>query len=153
MKYTTPFGPIWLAASDKGITEVAFEPLPESENNLLLQQASQQLSEYFTGTRRHFELPLDYQGTAFQEAAWQGLLTIPYGTTWNYQELATAIGRPKAIRAVGQANRRNPLAILIPCHRVIGKNGKMTGYGGPSEAGLRFKEQLLALERQSRQSS
>ncbi len=108
----------------------------------LLQQAKCQLQEYFAGKRKEFSLPLQLQGTPFQKKVWQALLTIPYGQTATYGQIATQIGSPKACRAVGMANHRNPLAILIPCHRVIGANGTLTGYGG----GLSVKQALLALE-------
>jgi methylated-DNA-[protein]-cysteine S-methyltransferase len=105
-----------------------------------------QLTEYFAGRRRTFELPLAPQGTPFQQRVWKALLDIPYGETISYGELAARIGRRSASRAVGLANGSNPLPIVIPCHRVIGSNGKLTGYGG----GLAIKERLLALEHGTR---
>jgi methylated-DNA-[protein]-cysteine S-methyltransferase len=108
--------------------------------------AIRQISEYFAGARKTFNLTLVPAGTPFQQAVWRELLSIPYGTTISYRDLARAIGRPSAIRAVGAANGRNPLAIVIPCHRVIGSNGHLTGYGG----GLYIKQTLLALERNNR---
>ena len=101
-----------------------------------------QLQEYFSGTRQTFDLPLDVSGTAFQQEAWVALQQIPYGTTLTYQQQATAMGRPAAVRAVGTANGRNPLSIVVPCHRVIGANGSLTGYGG----GLHRKRWLLSHE-------
>ena len=101
-----------------------------------------QLDEYFSGERREFDLPLAPEGTEFQQQVWDGLLQIPYGTTWSYGELAQHIGNPKASRAVGAANGLNPIPIIIPCHRVIGSNGKLTGFGG----GLETKQFLLQLE-------
>ena len=101
-----------------------------------------QLLEYFAGARRTFDLPLRPQGTAFQMEVWRMLTTIPYGDTWSYRDLARAIGKPDAVRAVGAANGRNPLPIVLPCHRVIGVDGSMTGFGG----GLPTKETLLRLE-------
>ena len=101
-----------------------------------------QLDEYFAGTRREFDLPLAPDGTPFQLRVWQALQTIPYGGTWSYRELAAAVGNVQAVRAVGLANGRNPLPIVIPCHRVIGSDGSLTGYGG----GLPTKRSLLALE-------
>ncbi len=101
-----------------------------------------QLSEYFAGSRRTFELPLRLQGTAFQQTVWRRLTEIPYGDTWSYGQLAARIGKPGASRAVGLANGRNPIAILVPCHRVIGADGSLTGYGG----GLERKQWLLAHE-------
>ncbi len=105
-----------------------------------------QLMEYFDGRRRQFDLPLAPNGTPFQQRVWKALLDIPYGETISYGELAARIGRRSASRAVGLANGSNPLPIVIPCHRVIGSNGKLTGYGG----GLAIKERLLALERGTR---
>jgi methylated-DNA-[protein]-cysteine S-methyltransferase len=107
-----------------------------------LEQAGRQLREYFAGKRIIFELPLAPEGTEFQKCVWRKLLAIPYGQTISYGELARQIGNPKASRAVGAANGQNPIPILIPCHRVIGANGKLTGFGG----GLPIKEALLALE-------
>lgn len=108
----------------------------------VLDEAEKQLQEYFAGTRRSFDLPLAPAGTPFQRAVWDALRAIPYGETRTYAQIAEAIGNPKACRAVGMANNRNPIAILIPCHRVIGSNGSLTGYAG----GLDVKERLLALE-------
>jgi len=104
--------------------------------------AKLQLTEYFCGTRRHFDLPLDAAGTIFQQEAWSALQQIPYGQTRTYQQQAAVIGRPAAVRAVGTANGRNPISIIVPCHRVIGANGSLTGYGG----GLNAKQWLLAHE-------
>jgi methylated-DNA-[protein]-cysteine S-methyltransferase len=103
---------------------------------------SEQLDRYWNNELREFDVPLAMQGTDFQKKVWEGLRTIPYGETISYKELARRIGLPRAIRAVGQANNRNPIAIVVPCHRVIGANGSLTGYGG----GLDKKEKLLALE-------
>ena len=108
----------------------------------LLQQAVQQLDAYFAGLLRNFELPLDTVGTEFQHRVWRGLLAIPFGRTSSYAELAHQIGNPKAVRAVGAANGRNPIAIVVPCHRVIGAAGALVGYAG----GLERKRFLLALE-------
>jgi methylated-DNA-[protein]-cysteine S-methyltransferase len=110
-----------------------------------LDEVVSQLEEYFEGKRRAFDLPLAPQGTPFQQRVWRALLDIPYGETISYGELASRIGNKAASRAVGLANGSNPLPIVIPCHRVIGSNGKLTGYGG----GLPIKQQLLALERGS----
>lgn len=115
------------------ICDSAAPPFPE---------ATRQLAAYFSGTRTTFDLPLAPHGTAFQKQVWQELTRIPYGVTLSYGELATRVGNPNASRAVGLANGRNPLSILIPCHRVIGANGKLTGYGG----GISRKERLLRLE-------
>lgn len=105
----------------------------------LLREAKAQLEEYFSGQRRVFDLPLRFGGTAFQHAVWEALLDIPYGETRSYGQIAAAIGRPKAVRAAGQAIGRNPISIIVPCHRVIGQNGTLTGFGG----GLPIKEKLL----------
>lgn len=104
--------------------------------------AKQQLTEYFSGKRRIFDLPLEAEGTEFQKRVWAELLRIPYGATWTYGELAVRIGQPNASRAVGLANGKNPLSIIVPCHRVIGANGKLVGYGG----GLPRKQALLSHE-------
>jgi methylated-DNA-[protein]-cysteine S-methyltransferase len=108
----------------------------------VLDRAVSQLREYFSGRRRQFDLPLDFQGTAFQKQVWQALLTIPFGETRSYGQVATQVGRPKASRAVGAANGRNPIPIIAPCHRVIGASGRLTGFGG----GLDVKARLLRLE-------
>ena len=108
----------------------------------LLTEAAKQLLEYFSGNRTSFDLPLAPSGTEFQQKVWQALQTIPYGETWSYKKVAEAIGNPKASRAVGMANNKNPIAIMIPCHRVIGANGKLVGYAG----GLDIKSTLLELE-------
>ncbi len=107
-----------------------------------VQLARVQLAEYFAGTRHTFTVLLAATGTAFQRSVWQALVTVPYGQTRSYGDVAREIGRPKAMRAVGLANGRNPISIIVPCHRVIGANGSLTGYGG----GLARKQQLLALE-------
>ncbi len=107
-----------------------------------LDRTREQLAEYFGGSRRSFEIPLAATGTGFQESVWQALTHIPYGATWSYSELARHIERPSAVRAVGLANGRNPISIIVPCHRVIGADGSLTGYGG----GLDRKRFLLTLE-------
>jgi methylated-DNA-[protein]-cysteine S-methyltransferase len=107
-----------------------------------LAETVRQLTEYFAGTRREFNLPLRLEGTAFQKRVWRELTEIPYGETWSYGQLAKRINKPSASRAVGLANGRNPISILVPCHRVIGANGSLTGYGG----GLECKQWLLAHE-------
>ena len=108
----------------------------------VLTEARRQLTDYFAGRRRDFDLPLDFGGTEFQRSVWETLLTIPYGETWSYARVAELLGKPTATRAVGAANGQNPIPIVSPCHRVIGKNGSLTGFGG----GLPLKEKLLALE-------
>jgi methylated-DNA-[protein]-cysteine S-methyltransferase len=112
-----------------------------------LEAAAEQLAAYFAGERRAFDLPLDLLGTPFQRAVWSTLLRIPYGDTWSYGQVAAAVGRPRAARAVGQATGANPLAIVVPCHRVVGHDGSLTGYG----SGLHRKQTLLELEQRSSQ--
>lgn len=119
------------------------EPAWVMESSPLLSLACGQLREYFAGRRRDFDLPLAPRGTEFQRLVWQALRAIPYGETRTYGYIAAAIGRPRACRAVGMANNRNPIAIIVPCHRVIGADGSLTGYG----AGLDIKANLLALEK------
>lgn len=111
----------------------------------LVKEACRQLSEYLKGERKTFDLPLNPKGTDFQKCVWRALCDIPYGETRTYKQIAEAIGNPKAVRAVGMANNRNPITIIVPCHRVIGANGKLVGYGG----GLEMKEFLLRLEKVS----
>ena len=160
MKYMdTPIGTLLLDADDHGITRVEFavDSLPlegkvafakqmtdevVSENAPLLAEAERQLREYFDGVRRDFDLPLSRHGTPFQMAVWDALCEIPYGETRTYGDIARQIGKPGAARAVGMANHRNPICIIVPCHRVIGADGSLTGYGG----GLDKKEALLKLE-------
>ena len=116
--------------------------LREANDSSVLLAAEQQLKEYFAGTRHQFELELDFTGTEFQKQVWQALLTIPFGETRSYSQIAQQIGNPKAVRAVGAANGRNPISIIAPCHRVIGASGGLTGFAG----GLEAKQYLLALE-------
>ncbi len=118
-------------------------PLQGARDDRLLPEAQAQLAAYFTGDLTDFDLPLCVGGTAFQQQVWQALATIPYGQTWTYGQLADAIGNPRAVRAVGLANGRNPVSIVVPCHRVVGANGSLTGYGG----GLERKKWLLDHER------
>jgi methylated-DNA-[protein]-cysteine S-methyltransferase len=130
---------LWAGAQDKrfGIREAVKDgALP------LLERLARQLTEYFDGTRRVFDLPLRPEGTEFQRLAWEALRAIPYGSTRTYREQAEAIGRARAVRAIGAANGRNPLPIIVPCHRVIGADGSLTGFGG----GLDIKRFLLDLE-------
>jgi len=147
----SPVGPLLLAASDEGLHAIGFSrsrhPVPRGGDwregdHRLLREARRQLDEYFAGRRRSFELPLAPRGTGFQREVWHALTTIPYGETVSYAQLAARIGRPKAMRAVGAANGRNPLPIVLPCHRVIGADGSLTGFGG----GLDAKRFLLQLE-------
>lgn len=147
----SPVGPLLLAASDAGMHTIEFQharhPVKRDgdwreTDHPLLRRARKQLDEYFTGTRRSFDLPLAPQGTPFQREVWQALAAIPYGETISYGQLAGHLGRPSASRAVGAANGRNPLPIVLPCHRVIGASGALTGFGG----GLPTKQFLLQLE-------
>lgn len=154
--YDTSIGSIGIAENGKAITDLWFADKADlSKVNLqqeevgetpLLKKAAAQLTEYLDGTRREFNIPLAIEGTAFQTAVWKALLTIPYGETRSYGDIAQCIGNPKACRAVGMANNRNRIAIIVPCHRVIGTDGKLVGYGG----GLELKERLLALENRKR---
>jgi methylated-DNA-[protein]-cysteine S-methyltransferase len=147
----SPLGPLLLAADDSGLRHILFSsqaqpPRPDPtwrEEAAPLTETIRQLQAYFSGDLENFNLPLAPEGTPFQMDVWQRLCDIPYGQTISYGELARRIGNPKASRAVGLANGSNPIPIVIPCHRVIGSNGKLTGYGG----GLPIKEKLLALER------
>jgi methylated-DNA-[protein]-cysteine S-methyltransferase len=142
--YESPIGWIEIGGTAEGLTWLAFVERrgAESESHVLLDQAMQQLAEYFDGTRRVFDLPLRPEGTEFQRRVWGQLLQVPFGQTVSYQDIARAIGRPRAVRAVGAANGRNPISIVVPCHRVVGSDGGLTGYGG----GLWRKEWLLRHE-------
>lgn len=138
----TPIGLLTLQADEAAVTAIRFGADGAQDASPLLDAAEAQLREYFAGTRRTFDLPLAPRGTAFQQRVWAALRAIPYGETRTYGELAAAIGSPSASRAVGMANHHNPIPIVIPCHRVIGANGTLTGYAG----GLEIKRKLLALE-------
>ena len=139
----TKVGPLWLASADGGLASIAFRgPTGARSDDALLMEAEQQLHSYFAGELVSFELPLAPRGTDFQRGVWDAVAAIPYGTTTTYSRLAAEIGSPRAARAVGAANGRNPLPIVVPCHRVIGAAGALTGYGG----GLEMKRALLALE-------
>jgi methylated-DNA-[protein]-cysteine S-methyltransferase len=155
----SPLGPVLIVAGSSGVKRIGFEngdPAPgydpqwsalsasteHSPAGKVARRAAVQLTGYFAGTVREFDLPLDADGNAFQHQVWKGLCQIPYGATWSYGQLAEHIGKPGAARAVGMANSRNPLPIVVPCHRVIGANGTLTGYAG----GLHLKEFLLDLE-------
>lgn len=137
-----------LLASPAGLRAIAWHetaPFPGStrnDSNLLMRETERQLRAYFAGELRDFRLPLDFQGTDFQKRVWRMLVTIPYGETRSYSQIALAIGSPQAVRAVGAANGANPIPIVVPCHRVIGAGGKLVGYGG----GLPLKKRLLELE-------
>jgi len=147
MSVTTPIGRLTLVASELGLCDVLWGLASRTRHldNPILQTAATQLEEYFAGTRRIFDLPIDLRGTSFQLRAWSALAEIPYGTTVSYGEQARRLGIPRAARAVGAANGSNPLPIVLPCHRVIGASGALTGYGG----GLDMKRWLLAHERVS----
>ncbi|MGC6371580.1 methylated-DNA--[protein]-cysteine S-methyltransferase [Pseudomonas sp. K2I15] len=148
----SPVGQLTLVARDGKLTAILWEKerpnrvrlgaLQEANNSPVLQETERQLKEYFAGTRNRFELELDFAGTDFQKKVWQALLTIPFGETRSYSQIAAQIGNPKAVRAVGAANGRNPISIVAPCHRVIGASGGLTGFAG----GLEAKQYLLALE-------
>lgn len=148
----SPVGPLFLAASAKGLVRLEFESrvmqLDSDDINLHESKSAlapylRELDEYFAGKRRDFTIPLDLRGTDFQLACWRALLNIPYGETCSYADIARAIGHPRAFRAVGMSNNRNPVAIIVPCHRVIASGGSLCGYGG----GLDIKRNLLDLER------
>ena len=144
----SPLGPLHLVGTDEALTVVH---LPGSEDAApaevvretpVLARAATQLHEYFAGTRVTFDVPLEPAGTPFQMSVWRVLSTIPFGATWSYGDVARTIGQPSASRAVGAANGRNPIAIIVPCHRVVGSSGALTGYGG----GMPAKKWLLAHE-------
>ena len=163
---TSPVGTLFLAASDRGLVALEFDtrlagqqtirPNPRDlraerqkviavhfeESEAAMRAYVRELEEYFAGERRQFSFPLDLRGTNFQLACWRALLAIPYGETRTYGDIARAVGRPQGFRAVGMANNRNPVAIVVPCHRVIASDGTLCGYGG----GLDVKRKLLELE-------
>jgi len=161
--FTSPVGPLFLAASERGLVALEFDlrlpgqqsirPNPRDlrtenrdmrfeESDNAMQVYVRELEEYFAGQRRKFQFPLDLRGTDFQRACWRALLAIPYGETRTYADIARAVGKPQGFRAVGMANNRNPVAIVVPCHRVIASDGTLCGYGG----GLDLKRKLLELE-------
>lgn len=147
---SSPVGTLCIVGNERGITSIEYvkkhhvRPAnAEEKETPLLKQAAKELTEYFEGKRRHFNLPLDEQGTDFQKCVWAALREIPYGETRSYKEIAEKAGSPKGCRAVGMANNRNPISIVTPCHRVIGADGTLTGYGG----GLDIKKKLLELEK------
>lgn len=148
----SPVGKLMLVSRNQRLAAVLWEeerenrvrlgPLVEQDDCPVLILTARQLGEYFSGQRQRFELPLDFAGTDFQRQVWRALLTIPFGETRSYSEIARQIGSPSAVRAVGAANGRNPISIIAPCHRVIGASGHLTGFAG----GLPAKQFLLALE-------
>lgn len=150
----SPLGVLGYCIGEKGLEKLWFDtekeerPVisePSKELDIMERELKKELSEYFGGKRREFKIPLAPDGTPFQKQVWEALQRIPYGETRSYKEIAEAVGNPKACRAVGMANNKNPIPIIIPCHRVIGSNGSMVGYAG----GLTIKTQLLSLEQKS----
>ena len=149
---TTPVGALILMGNDDGLAAVLWpndrpgrvrlKADREDGRHPVLREAAQQIGEYFAGTRRAFTIKLNMQGTPFQKKVWEALLAIPFGETRSYGEIARAIGSPKAVRAVGAANGRNPISIIAPCHRVVGSDGRLTGFAG----GLSVKARLLRFE-------
>jgi methylated-DNA-[protein]-cysteine S-methyltransferase len=152
----SPVGKLKLVAGNKGLVAVLWEndkanrvrlgELVKRHSHPVLIEAERQLGEYFEGKRRSFSIALDMRGTSFQKNVWEALLAIPFGETRSYRDLAKKLGNPEATRAVGAANGRNPIPIIVPCHRVIGSNGKLTGFA----AGLETKARLLELEQRHR---
>ena len=144
--YQSPIGALTILSGDKGIKAIKFyedeKVKAQGRTNEMTRWAVKELEEYFQGKRKAFTVPCVPKGTDFQKRVWEALIQIPYGETRTYKEIAAAAGNPKASRAVGMANNRNPIPIIIPCHRVIGTNGSLTGYAG----GLKVKEYLLKLE-------
>ncbi len=146
----SPIGRLRLVATDQGLSHLLFDQQvgedmdsdgdpAEADDHPVLAAATTQLAEYFAGRRQEFDIPLDLTGTEFQRAAWSALANVPFGETRSYRQQAEAIGRPKAVRAIGAANGQNPVPIVLPCHRIVGSDGSLTGYGG----GLPIKEYLL----------
>ncbi len=133
---------IWLSCETRSLTAIGGIPLQRDDKHPILRQTVRELQEYFDGTRTRFSVPVQLAGTAFQETVWEALQSIPYGHTCSYADLARMIGKPSAFRAVGSANGCNPIAIIVPCHRVIAADHSLGGYGG----GLEVKQQLLELE-------
>lgn len=153
-RMASPIGDLTLIASDQGITNILFagqrphdvglpDEIPADGGDRNLAAAATQLAEYFSGSRKEFDLTLDLKGTDFQRQAWLALVDVPYGETTSYGAQAAAVGRPGAARAVGAANGQNPIPIVLPCHRIVGADGSLTGFGG----GLDVKRQLLDMER------
>ncbi|WP_288401151.1 methylated-DNA--[protein]-cysteine S-methyltransferase [uncultured Acinetobacter sp.] len=152
MYMDSPVGALKLVAHDHALVAVMWDnedhkrvrlaELIEDRQHPMLHKVKQQLEQYFAGQRQQFDLPLDFQGTTFQQQVWQTLLTIPYGETRSYKEIAVQLGNEKAVRAVGAANGKNPISIIAPCHRVIGSSGALVGFAG----GLDKKQILLSLE-------
>ena len=153
MEMTSPVGLLKLVANETALVAVLWEnenpkrvrlaELVKQTDHPILLETQKQLTEYFAGKRQQFDLPLDFEGTEFQQKVWQALLTIPFGETRSYRDIAEQIGNVKAVRAVGAANGKNPISIIAPCHRVVGANGKLVGFAG----GLDNKDILLRLEK------
>lgn len=153
MKMASPVGQLKLVATETALVAVLWEnenpnrvrlaELIENTQHSVLLETQKQLNEYFAGQRQVFDLPLDFEGTEFQQKVWQALLTIPFGETRSYKQIAEQIGNVKAVRAVGAANGKNPISIIAPCHRVVGANGKLVGFAG----GLENKDILLKIEK------
>jgi methylated-DNA-[protein]-cysteine S-methyltransferase len=153
-KISTPVGDMILVANETSIAALVWKTgnlkrigivLYAETSTPLLDRAEKQLREYFSGKRKAFDLPFEFAGTDFQKAVWKQLQSIPYGKTWSYQELAERVGNPKAVRAVGSANGKNPISIFIPCHRVVRLSGELGGYAG----GIGNKALLLDLEQRA----
>ena len=146
-KMNSILGPLYLVASESGLRGIFFEKqnaelIKDVKNNKILKSTHTQLEEYFAGKRKSFDLPMDFEGTPFQKTVWKELLRIPYGKTCSYKDVASKIKNQKAFRAVGTANGKNPICIIIPCHRVIAADGTLGGYSG----GLAIKKKLLKME-------
>ncbi len=142
--YSSPIGTIEIVSDGENLLELKFldEKKQGGSRNKIILETKKQLQEYFAGKRKKFDLPLKLEGTEFQKSVWKALQSIPYGVVVTYSDVAKMIGNPKAVRAVGQANNKNKLPVVVPCHRVVGKNGKLVGYA----AGLWRKEFLIELE-------
>ncbi len=153
MEMASPVGRLKLVANETALVAVLLEnenpkrlrlaELIEQTHHPVLLETQKQLSEYFAGKRQQFGLPLDFEGTEFQQKVWQALLSIPFGETRSYRDIAAQVGNVKAVRAVGAANGKNPISIIVPCHRVVGANGKLVGFAG----GLENKDILLKIEK------
>ena len=149
-EFKSPIGKLRVAVDERGLRYVLFDSNKHPPKHISdwlrdcspTRQAREQLLQYFAGERKTFELAISFDGTEFQQRTWNQLASIPYGKTWSYSDLAIRVGSPKAVRAVGSANGRNPIPIVLPCHRVIGSNGSLTGFGG----GLPIKKWLLEHE-------
>jgi O-6-methylguanine DNA methyltransferase len=151
----SPVGPLLMVASEVGLVRLEFDrdPTKVPANSINSEEKTapyrRQLQEYFRGERQSFDFALDLQGTDFQKRCWQALLEIPYGETRSYADIARAVGNPRGFRAVGMANNRNPIAIVVPCHRVLASDGTLCGYGG----GLDVKQRLLELEKTAKSAA